>query len=243
MKMINLKNIDRRIVAIIIILVLICVITSGSISIKEVDALSNTIEGKCYVKMVEFGLFTGRPTEFEVTMPDGKAVKGFCIDHNLAVRQDGYYTFTGKINNKGTYDIIVDSGGIAPWSEVHDKQKPYVIPSNTGKPHLTQRVGGFTWAPVVPGHITLEKKSTNKSLTDKNRCYTLGGAIYGIYLDENATIQIDTIKTDSQGKARSQDLEPGKKYFIKEITPSKGYKLDDKVYSTNFGIRGNGIYS
>ncbi|XVG94953.1 collagen binding domain-containing protein [Eubacteriales bacterium KG127] len=231
MKTIKFKFLNRYTTTIIIMFVIIGIIMSSLITKKEVNALSDTITGECYVKMIKFGLFTGNPTEFEVIMPDGKVIRGFCIDHNLAVRQDGYYKFTGKINDSGTYDITVESGGIAPWSEVHDKQKPYVIPSNIGKPHLTQRVGGFTWMPVVPGHINLEKQSNNRSLTDGNRCYSLEGAIYGIYSDENATIQIDTIKTDTKGKARSKDLEPGKKYYVKEITPSKGYKLDDKVYS------------
>ena len=85
---------------------------------------------------------------------------------------------------------------------------------------------------TVVGHINLTKTSKNTSITDGNDCYSLEGAVYGIYADKNCKEEVGRITTDAEGKATSEDIVVGT-YYVKEITASKGYALDDTVYTVN----------
>ena len=77
------------------------------------------------------------------------------------------------------------------------------------------------------GWIDLIKKSANEDITNNNGCYSLEGAVYGIYSDG---VQVDTITTDKNGYAKSSILPVGN-YTVKEITASTGYDLDENTYS------------
>lgn len=77
------------------------------------------------------------------------------------------------------------------------------------------------------GWIDLVKKSANEDITNNNGCYSLEGAVYGIYSDG---VQVDTITTDKNGYAKSSILPVGN-YTVKEITASTGYDLDENTYS------------
>lgn len=77
------------------------------------------------------------------------------------------------------------------------------------------------------GWIDLIKKSANEGITNNNGCYSLEGAVYGIYSDG---VQVDTITTDKNGYAKSSILPVGN-YTVKEITASTGYDLDENTYS------------
>ena len=56
--------------------------------------------------------------------------------------------------------------------------------------------------------------------------YTLENAVYGIYADENCSKLITEIRTDSQGKTQTIPMPEGI-YYVKEISPSYGFKLDE----------------
>lgn len=77
------------------------------------------------------------------------------------------------------------------------------------------------------GWIDLVKKTANESITDNNGCYSLEGAVYGIYSDGT---QVDTITTDKDGYAKSSILPVGK-YTVKEIIASTGYDLDEETHN------------
>lgn len=79
---------------------------------------------------------------------------------------------------------------------------------------------------VNSGRITINKIDSE----NKDREFAiLEGAIYGIYNEEEL---ITTVKTDESGIAYIDDLPLGS-YFVKEIMPSQGYKLDDNTYEVN----------
>lgn len=78
------------------------------------------------------------------------------------------------------------------------------------------------------GTIILQKSSSNPSVTDGNDCYSLEGAVYGIYLDESCTNKIGEMTTDANGYASYSGLEL-KVYYAKEITAPKGYEINDSV--------------
>ncbi|MBQ9608799.1 MAG: VaFE repeat-containing surface-anchored protein, partial [Lachnospiraceae bacterium] len=84
------------------------------------------------------------------------------------------------------------------------------------------------------GRISLVKSSSNTSISNGNSNYTLQGAVYGVYKSEtnakNNTDKVASITTDEEGKGEVTGLSYGT-YYVKEITASKGYSLDTKVYT------------
>ena len=97
----------------------------------------------------------------------------------------------------------------------------------------------------VSAELTVEKYNsetkTKKSLGDAE----LSGARYGFYAKETVTAPdatgevlyragelVQSISLDKNGHAVIKDLQPGK-YYLKEKTAPKGYKLDEKQYEVD----------
>lgn len=91
------------------------------------------------------------------------------------------------------------------------------------------------WGQNEPkGNLTIEKSSSNPSITDNNNCYSLEGAEYGLYnseADANKDVnRVGTFTIKADGKANTiKDLK-AKTYYLKETKAGKGYDLDKKVY-------------
>ena len=85
--------------------------------------------------------------------------------------------------------------------------------------------------------VTLTKTSADVSITQGNSAYSLAGATYNVYKGTSGTGSVvATFTTDEAGHATlSTPLEDGT-YSVKEVTPPKGYKLDEKIYT--FTING-----
>ena len=77
------------------------------------------------------------------------------------------------------------------------------------------------------GWIDLVKKSANEDITNNNGCYSLEGAVYGIYSEG---VKVDEITTDKNGYAKSSILPVGN-YTVKEISASTGYDLDEETHN------------
>lgn len=77
---------------------------------------------------------------------------------------------------------------------------------------------------VSSGSITVNKMDSENI---QRKFATLEGSVYGIYNDKEL---ITTIETNNYGVAYIDNLPFDKKYYIKEIEPSLGYKLDEKTY-------------
>ena len=86
---------------------------------------------------------------------------------------------------------------------------------------------------VISGSVNLTKIGNSES-TDS----TLEGAIYGIY--QNG-IQVKSITTDNKGVGYIDNLPVGK-YTLKEITPPKGYLLDNNSYDFEITKQNRNIY-
>lgn len=82
---------------------------------------------------------------------------------------------------------------------------------------------------VIGGRVEIYKldSETKESFPQGNA--SLENAIYGIYTTNNE--KIGELKTDSNGYAISDYLPSLGEFYIKEITPSKGYTLDKNKYS------------
>lgn len=86
------------------------------------------------------------------------------------------------------------------------------------------------------GDIKIVKSSANPDITNGSDCYSLQGAVYGIYSSkanaQNDRNRLDTLTTNANGVTGvSVDLEAGYNYYVKEITAPKGYALDNTVYT------------
>ncbi|MDO4197992.1 MAG: SHIRT domain-containing protein [Erysipelotrichaceae bacterium] len=102
----------------------------------------------------------------------------------------------------------------------------------TGYEGEIQRLGTnpVCW-PLNP-KLTVQKKSSS-SFNYTSNCpgmYSLAGAVYGVYSDLSCTNQVATLTTTSSGSSNPLELSAGT-YYVKEISPSKGFKLDPKIYT------------
>ena len=79
------------------------------------------------------------------------------------------------------------------------------------------------------GALELTKTSGVQKLTDANGCYSLKGAVYGVYSDSGCTQLVTTMETHSNGYAKADGLRKGG-YWMKEMSPSPGYTLDPNTY-------------
>ena len=72
--------------------------------------------------------------------------------------------------------------------------------------------------------------SANTSVTEKNSCYSLEGAEYGIYSSPTLSSEsrAGTFRTDSAGNSSTVVLNEGT-YYVKELKAPKGYALVDEV--------------
>ena len=91
-----------------------------------------------------------------------------------------------------------------------------------------QELGQF-WANLNVGNATLKKSSSNASITENNRIYSIAGATYGVFSDKDCTKQLATLTTDSNGNTEIVEVKAGTVY-IKELSAPAGYKVDKTVY-------------
>jgi len=77
-------------------------------------------------------------------------------------------------------------------------------------------------------HLSVQKTSAGETITDQNPCYSLEGAVYGVYASsedaKNDANRLSTLTTDASGGTEEVLLDAGR-YYIREITASPGYNL------------------
>lgn len=92
-----------------------------------------------------------------------------------------------------------------------------------------QDVGQF-WAELNVGNAKVKKVTANVSVTDGNALYSIAGATFGVFSDQNCNNQIGALTTDENGDTNEVEVTAGTVY-IKELSAPKGYKLDATVHS------------
>lgn len=81
------------------------------------------------------------------------------------------------------------------------------------------------------GHIQVQKKSSDTTITSGNENYSLKGATYRIFSDSGLKTCVDTLTCDANGKSNvSKDLMPGTYYVQENVSPEKGYQYSNQVY-------------
>ena len=129
----------------------------------------------------------------------------------------GYNANGDLVNGQATLPILC-------WTTAPASFKVYIL--STGS--ATQNILGYEYTPT--GTVSLSKTSANTGITSGNSCYSLSGAVYGIYSDAGCSAQVTTLTTDAGGNAAAVSLNAGT-YYYKELTAPAGYALDSSVQS------------
>ena len=144
---------------------------------------------------------------------------------------DGADNHIGFFWGEASDDDVMWHSGTEPSS---GNQISAITPKTPGSFYILIKI-----EPVKPKEytVTLTKTSADVSITQGNSAYSLAGATYNVYEGTSATGSVvATFTTDEAGHATlSTPLEDGT-YSVKEVTPPKGYKLDEKIYT--FTING-----
>lgn len=185
----------------------------------QTHAAEPTITGTCHIDVDDLGANTGGSapyTTFFVTMPDGQTYHGECIDHGSYIPLAGDYSFTGTWNGS-SYDIVVESRYFAEtrW-DVYPEERPNFDLYGQG---YTQRVGNFTYMPY--GYVQVLKQSANGSITEGNALYSLMGAEFTVY-DEQQNV-LGTLITGEDGSTNTLELPAGQTVTICETKAPEGY--------------------
>ena len=104
-----------------------------------------------------------------------------------------------------------------------------------------QAIGGHGKYPLIPTGtpISLVKSCSLPELIANNSCYSLAGAVYGIYSDAACTMELERITTDTNGYASTAGQYSAGTYYVKELSPSAGYLLDTQVHTLTIDSAGN----
>ena len=100
--------------------------------------------------------------------------------------------------------------------------------------------------PTKTIHVDVNKVNGNPTITENNDCYSLGGATYGIWLDEGLTQKISEVTTDANGKASIDipNVDNGvNTVWVKEITPSKRFYIDETKYRVDLNNNSGAVTS
>lgn len=127
-------------------------------------------------------------------------------------------------DTKGTNAAISFMNTIAAMPEAPSNFHVWVVTSNGG---ATQDLA--YWTLDKKGYANLNKTSANPEITNGNSCYSLAGAVYGIYSEWNCVNQVGTLTTDEWGNTNTVELNAGT-YYVKELTAPMGYALDGNTY-------------
>lgn len=79
------------------------------------------------------------------------------------------------------------------------------------------------------GYVQLTKKGTQTQLTADNPLYSLAGASFGVYADEDCVTRVETLTTKADGTTDKKEITVGT-YYVREDKAPPGYRLDDTVH-------------
>ena len=144
---------------------------------------------------------------------------------------DGADNHIGFFWGEASDDDVMWHSGTEPSS---GNQISEITPKTPGSFYILIKI-----EPLQPKEytVTLTKTSADVSITEGNSAYSLAGATYNVYEGTSATGSVvATFTTDEAGHASlSTPLGDGT-YSVREVTPPKGYQLDEKIYT--FTING-----
>ena len=161
-------------------------------------------------KTSEDGLVEG--VKFKLS---GTSTTGIAVEEYAITNAEGVALFE---------DILVGENYIL---EEVDTAERYVVPAKQNVKVEWEYVTKATFNNVLKKfNLVLTKTDAEKGGAQGDA--TLEGAVYGIYKDGEL---LKSYTTDANGKFTTDYFVCGEGYTVKEITPSKGYLLDETVYN------------
>ena len=149
--------------------------------------------------------------------------------------KDLYYGLTRRCTAKA-YGSNYKFSYYADWNNAIDNFYAYVqaLPKPSGckvyiinQNNTTQAIAYLVEDEKII--LQLQKQSSNTSISNNNACYSLSGAVYGIFTDAACTKKVGEITTNASGfAAYSKSVYIGT-YYAKEITAPKGFALSREV--------------
>ncbi|WP_133016466.1 SpaA isopeptide-forming pilin-related protein [Clostridium cuniculi] len=213
-----------------------------------------------YYEMVSYGQSTvgkfevdGRMAfcaEHSQTTPaKGSSTSQATLNNNELVRKVLYYGYGGPeqlSDMTGNYGWVMTSLGLSKAytgtggtnatnfvNRVSNLPSPpssfkvYIVQTNGGS---TQDLAYWEYNPIQKGKVQIQKSSSNPEVTDNNNCYSLEGAVYGLFTDASATNKIADLTTNADGTSNIVEVDAGV-YWVKELQAPPGFALDETVYS------------
>lgn len=145
----------------------------------------------------------------------------YCITHACVS-----YVYCGSlqgVNSSAAQDYINHIKTVQKWASEH----PDIMEQYTAYVAYSDNQQDICWMEktgVEKGQISMQKVSANTGITNGNNCYSLAGAVYGVY-DKDSNL-ITQMTTDAQGQAVSEEIPYGT-YWLKEITAPSGFALSE----------------
>ena len=201
---------------------------------------SSLSSAKSYQMSYSNGQYSITLTDSNGTASVTKASDVIVSNSNVKVSVSGKkITFTCSKNLGTTVNVTMKNSFLKEYG-IKSKNSLYLITSNDFASYQTFARGSnyavkdgyvkLTFPDVVK--LQLQKSSSNTELTAGNGCYSLSGAVYGIYTDKACTRKIGSITTNASGYGSySKYVDASASYYAKETKAPKGYELDETVYT------------
>lgn len=131
--------------------------------------------------------------------------------------------YTDGVTVEAVYTNIGGAGSVITWDGDNGTQDlaTYAEISNNVYSYVRIVTEGM-------GAIELIKNSANPGITSGNSCYSLAGAVYGVY--DVSGNEVGRITTDANGWGQLTNIVAGS-YSLKEITAPKGFYVDTSAYN------------
>ncbi len=177
-----------------------------------------------------------------VTPAKGSSTGSWVAVTNDSLRKVLYYGYNGPVAKGYSYVETALAAGEANGDgdnslgrKVLAEMKEYASPPSGFQVWKVETNGGTTqdlafYTVEEKGKLQLNKVSGNTDVTEGNVYYSLADAKYGIFSDASCTKEVGQLTTDETGMSDVLSLNAGT-YYVKEITPPKGYQLNTKVNS------------
>lgn len=168
------------------------------------------------------------------TSEDGKVegipfhISGNGVEKDVVTGPDG----TIKVDN-------LQAGNYTVTEKAPDK---YVQPQSQQVTVYPGQTSSVSFSNILK-KFTVEMEKVDSATGEAQGDSTLDGAVYGMFKGETL---LDTYTTANGGKFTTKEYPCGPDYSIREISPSKGYLLDETVYPVgaepgNFTLENNSI--
>lgn len=153
-----------------------------------------------------------------------------------ATGKDLYYGLTRRaavkaVKNNYKFDWYPD------WNKATDEVYAYLQTQNAPKGYKAYLINKGNNSQAIAYLVKdkeimlqIHKRSSNTGISDGNNCYSLEGAVYGVYTDAKCTKKVFEITTNANGYANSPtSVSSENTYYAKELKAPKGYALSNEI--------------